>query len=111
MASDGWKWATDTDSENYKKLIAVLKFVGKDIHYYSTIAADTAEADKIQKTYVIMTGEPANYDSKADFLNAHPEYEETSSWKKVNIVFTNSLESNTGKMKKAREKNIEIRTY
>lgn len=111
MASDGWKWATDTDSENYKKLIAVLKFIGKDIHYYSTIAADTAEADKTQKTYIIMTGEPANYDSKADFLNAHPEYEETSSWKKVNIVFTNSLESNTGKMKKAREKNIEIRTY
>lgn len=111
MATEGWKWATDTESDNYKKLTAVLKFVGKDIHYYSTIAAETAEAEKIQKTYVILTGEPANYDSKADFLNAHPEYEETSSWKKVNIVFTNSMESNTGKMKKAREKNIEIRTY
>ena len=31
--------------------------------------------------------------------------------KEVKIVFTNDLESNTGKMKKAREKGIEIRVY
>jgi hypothetical protein len=35
----------------------------------------------------------------------------TGSWKEVKIVFTNSLDSNTGKMKKAREKGIEIRVY
>lgn len=35
----------------------------------------------------------------------------TGSWKEVKIVFTNSLESNTGKMKKAKEKNIEIKLY
>ena len=35
----------------------------------------------------------------------------TNSSKEVKIVFTNDLESNTGKMKKAREKGIEIRVY
>ena len=53
----------------------------------------------------------AYYLSKGDFLNKHPEYRMTGSWKEVQIVFTNSLDSNTGKMKKAREKGIEIRLY
>ena len=66
------------------------------------------ENDKIP---VILTGEPNNYSSKAEFLKCHPEYRMTGSWKEVKIVFTNSLESNTGKMKKAREKNIEIKLY
>ena len=63
------------------------------------------------KISVILTSEPNNYSSKAEFLKCHPEYRMTGSWKEVKIVFTNSLESNTGKMKKAREKNIEIKLY
>jgi hypothetical protein len=35
----------------------------------------------------------------------------TGSWKEVKIVFTNSMDSKTGKMKKAIEKGIEIRLY
>ena len=58
-----------------------------------------------------MTGEPNNYSTKQEFLDCHPEYRNTTSWKEVQIVFTNSLDSNTGKMKKAREKNIEIKLY
>ena len=58
-----------------------------------------------------MTGEPNDYSTKAEFLKCHPEYRNTGSWKEVKIVFTNSLDSNTGKMKKAREKGIEIRLY
>ena len=54
---------------------------------------------------------PERFERQVAYLKAHPEYEETTSWKKVQIVFTNSLNSNTGKMKKAREKNIEIRVY
>lgn len=113
MATLGWYWATDKTCDKYHKLMWVLKCVGKDIQYYSTIAAQKAEADKHAgtKTLIIMTGEPNDYPTKADFLKAHPEYEETTSWKKVQIVFTNSLDSNTGKMKKAREKNIEIKVY
>ena len=95
------------------KLVAILNMLGKDIQYYSTIAEQTALAEQQQgkKTYIIMTGEPNNYDTKQDFLNAHPEYENTTSWTKCQLVFTNSLESNTGKMKKAREKGITIKLY
>lgn len=113
MAQDGWSWAIDDRSDEYMKLKAIMKMLGKDIEYFSTIAEQTAkaEASKGTKTLIIMTGEPNDYPTKADFLKAHPEYEETTSWKKVQIVFTNSLDSNTGKMKKAREKNIEIKVY
>ena len=113
MAQDGWSWAIDDSSDEYMKLKAIMKMLGKDIEYFSTIADQTAkaEASKGTKTLIIMTGEPNDYPTKADFLKAHPEYEETTSWKKVQIVFTNSLDSNTGKMKKAREKNIEIKVY
>ena len=58
-----------------------------------------------------MTGEPTTCSTKTEFLRLHPEYRNTTSWKEVQIVFTNSLDSNTGKMKKAREKNIEIKLY
>ena len=60
---------------------------------------------------VILTGEPNNYRTKQEFLNCHPEYRNTTSWKEVQIVFTNSFDSNTGKMKKAREKGIKIELY
>ena len=113
MAQDGWSWAIDDSSDEYMKLKTIMKMLGKDIEYFSTIAEQTAkaEASKRTKTLIIMTGEPNDYPTKADFLKAHPEYEETTSWKKVQIVFTNSLDSNTVKMKKAREKNIEIKVY
>ena len=71
------------------------------------------EAQKVKEDQipVILTGEPNNYSSKGEFLKYNPQYRMTGSWKEVKIVFTNSLESNTGKMKKAREKGIEIRVY
>ena len=57
-----------------------------------------------------------NHSEKANIitgihLKAHPEYRETGSWKEVKILFTNSLESNSGKMKKAKDKGIEIKLY
>lgn len=110
MAKEGWEWAMDESSIKYNKLMFVLKCIGKDIQYYKTIMAQNTVIGK-KKTYIIMTGEPNNYPTKADFLRLHPEYEETTSWKKVEIVFTNSMDSNTGKMKKAKEKNIRIEIY
>ena len=110
MAKEGWEWAMDESSIKYNKLMFVLKCIGKDIQYYKTIMAQNTVIGK-KKTYIIMTGEPNNYPTKADFLRLHPEYEETTSWKKVEIVFTNSMDSNTGKMKKAKEKNIRIELY
>jgi len=66
---------------------------------------------KAEQIPIIMTGEPNDYQSKSDFLKQHPEYRNTTSWKEVKILFTNSLDSNSGKMKKAREKGIEIMLY
>ena len=69
------------------------------------------QEEKTEKIPIIMTGEPQTCSTKKEFLKLHPEYIETGSWKEVKIVFTNDLKSNTGKMKKARDKGIEIRLY
>ena len=60
-----------------------------------------------------MTGSPKEYGyaTKKDFLNAHPEYVETTSWSDCKILFTDDLASNSGKMKKAQKAGIEIREY
>ena len=110
MASEGYQWATNKESDNYKKLVELLKKLGKEIDDFKQHAVETknADADKIP---VILTGEPNNYKSKGEFIQHNPQYRVTGSWKEVKIVFTNDLESNTGKMKKAREKGIEIRVY
>lgn len=110
MATEGYLWSFDDTSNKYKKLIDVLRYIGVDLEFYKTLATQSKQTNT-ERIPIIMTGEPNNYNTKGDFLDTHPEYEETTSWKKVKIVFTNSLDSNTGKMKKAREKNIEIRVY
>ena len=93
-----------------KKLVDLLAKFGKTIDDYKEHAI--AESNKSSEQIpVILTGNPNNYKSKGEFMQHHPEYRLTGSWKEVKIVFTNDLDSNTGKMKKAREKNIEIRLY
>lgn len=110
MNHAAYEWAMDKNSENYKKLQKVLTNISKTIDDFknTTIEDNSKAKDQIP---IIMTGEPNNYKSKGEFLSCHPEYRNTGSWKEVKIVFTNSMDSNTGKMKKAREKNIEIRLY
>ena len=109
-ASEGYAWALDKDSDNMKKLIDLLAKFGKTIDDYKEHAI--AESNKSSEQIpVILTGNPNNYKSKGEFMQHHPEYRLTGSWKEVKIVFTNNLESNTGKMKKARANNIEIRLY
>ncbi|MBO6271199.1 hypothetical protein J6O48_00305 [bacterium] len=60
-----------------------------------------------------MTGSPKpfGYNTKKDFLNAHPEYIETTSWTDCKILFTDDLSSTSGKMKKAAKAGIPIKTY
>lgn len=107
MPSEGYKWAFDK-TENFEKLISILTSLNKSLEDFIDVNYEEKEDTRIP---VILTGEPNDYTSKAHFLNCHPEYRMTGSWKEVQIVFTNSLTSNTGKMKKAREKNIEIKLY
>jgi hypothetical protein len=110
LAEKSWKWAMDESSEEMQRLNKILESCGKNMDMFRQELAykDTITGEQIP---VILTGEPNNYSTKDAFLRDHPEYRLTTSWKEVKIVFTNSMDSNTGKMKKAREKNIEIRLY
>ena len=105
-----YEWVFDTNSKEYKKVFGIINTIGFDIERYK-ILKEEAKSLQGEQIPIIMTGEPNDYLSKGDFLNHHPEYRNTGSWKEVKIVFTNSLDSNTGKMKKAKEKGIEIRLY
>jgi len=110
LASEGYSWVFDKNSEQYRELTALLDSMGKTIDDFKVIH-ETIQNTSSNQIPIIMTGEPNNYSTKAEFLKCHPEYRNTGSWKEVQIVFTNSLESNTGKMKKAREKGIRIELY
>jgi len=110
LASQGYEWVTKDYSDEKNDIYNILSFLGKSVDDFKIqhIEATKTASNQIP---VILTGEPNNYKSKGEFLKCHPEYRNTGSWKEVQIVFTNSLESNTGKMKKAREKNIRIELY
>lgn len=112
LNKDAYSWVFNNESEEFKLLESVMNYIGKDITYYKSLnTINNINENNQNKIFVILTGEPNNYLTKNDFLKHHPEYEVTSSWKKVQIVFTNDLNSNTGKMKQARAKGIEIRVY
>ena len=110
LATEGYSWVFDTNSEQYKDILEILNYLGKSFDDFKVIHEEATKVTSNQIP-IIMTGEPNDYKSKGEFLSCHPEYRNTGSWKEVKIVFTNSMESNTGKMKKAREKGIEIRLY
>lgn len=110
LATEGYSWIYDKESEQYKELNIILEYLAKDFEDFRVKHVEKKKETSNQIP-IIMTGEPNNYATKQEFLNCHPEYRNTTSWKEVQIVFTNSLNSNTGKMKKAREKNIKIELY
>lgn len=108
MAREGYEWAMNENSEQYIEMIELLNKLGRNLDDFKDVSIINNDDEKIP---VILTGEPNNYHSKGEFINHHPEYRITGSWREVKIVFTNDLNSNTGKMRKAREKGIEIRVY
>lgn len=105
-----YEWIFNKQSNEYIQVMNIINAIGFDLDEYR-IQVEEAKSIKGEQIPVILTGEPNDYLSKGDFLNKHPEYRMTGSWKEVQIVFTNSLDSTTGKMKKAKEKGIEIRLY
>ena len=110
LATEGYDWVYDNNSTQYKEINTILNHLGKTIDDFKIRQFEKNEATSNQIP-VILTGEPNNYKSKGEFLKLNPQYRNTGSWKEVQIVFTNSLDSNTGKMKKAREKGIRIELY
>jgi hypothetical protein len=110
MASVAYYWIEDKTSDEYKLLIEILNHLGKTFDDFKKTNV-IESADNTPKIPIILTGEPNNYSSKGEFLKYHPEYEVTGSWKKCQIVFTNSIESTTGKMKNAKQLGVDIRLY
>lgn len=110
IPSIAFEWCLDENSNEFQYMINILNHLGRTFDDFKTRTIEQVKEDN-EKIPVILTGEPNNYSSKGEFLKYNPQYRMTGSWKEVKIVFTNSLESNTGKMKKAREKGIEIRVY
>ena len=110
LAEKAYKWVFDNFSEERIRILDIL--IGLNMNYDDFKKKLDKEVEKSSNQIpVILTGEPNNYASKGEFLKCNPQYRLTGSWKEVKIVFTNSFDSNTGKMKKAREKNIEIQLY
>ena len=110
LAEKAWSWCKDEKSEQRQTLNNILEHCGKTLDIFKQ-ELEYINETKREQIPVILTGEPNDYPTKEAFLREHPEYRMTGSWKEVKIVFTNSMDSNTGKMKKAREKGIEIRLY
>lgn len=112
LAKEGYEWVLK-GNENYPERVILdnlLNKLGRTFEDFKIQYKEIKE-EKSEQIPIIMTGEPNDYKSKGEFLKCHPEYRNTGSWKEVKIVFTNSMDSNTGKMKKAKEKGIEIRLY
>ena len=110
LATEGYAWALQKTSSQMNQINEILNSLGRTIDDFKTIHEEQKKVSSDQIP-VILTGEPNNYRSKGEFLKLNPQYRNTGSWKEVQIVFTNSLDSNTGKMKKAREKGIKIELY
>ena len=110
LANEGYSWVYDKNSEQFNELNTILNYLGKSIEDFKERHNEKKKivSDQIP---VILTGEPNNYKSKGEFLKLNPQYRNTGSWKECQIVFTNSLDSNTGKMKNARAKGIRIELY
>lgn len=114
MSEKAYSWCLDPNSEKSIYLKRILEFHHKSIKSFAKKAQEKRieERRENKKTIpVILTGEPLNYDSKQDFLDKNPQYFVTGAWKKVKMVFTNSMESNTAKMHKARKLGIPIYLY
>ena len=112
MASEAYGWCFDDNSKQMIQLNEIFDKLGFSLEFFKqkqqSIATASNDEDKIP---VILTGEPNNYSTKAEFIKCNPQYRVTTKWKECKIVFTNSLDSNTGKMKQAKAKGIEIKVY
>lgn len=86
----------------------------KDVKYFMAhLGVKPLQEEKSDKIYVILTGSPklAGYNTKEEFLAEHPQFAETTKFDKCQILITDSLESTSSKMEKAKKKNIPIKTY
>lgn len=86
----------------------------EDVKYFMEhLDVKPLQEEKSDKIYVILTGSPKNcsYNTKGEFLAKHPQFAETTKFDECQMLITDSLESTSSKMEKAKKKNIPIKTY
>jgi NAD-dependent DNA ligase len=105
LPRESYAWALDPNSRQLYMVTKAMEDLDVEL-----MEDDSNSVDKIP---IIMTGSPSNfgYATKAKFLQAHPEYVETTDWKSCKILFTDDLSSNSGKMQRAKKQGVEIKTY
>ena len=111
MASESYEWCFEENSKQMIQLNEILDKLGFSLEFFKDKQQEIANSSNDDKIPVILTGEPNNYSTKSEFIKCNPQYRVTTKWKECKIVFTNSLDSNTGKMKQAKAKGIEIKIY
>ena len=90
------------------------QYFKEDVKYFMEhLSIKPLQEEKSDKMYVILTGSPkeCGYTTKGEFLAKHPEFMETTKWDQCQYLITDSLDSTSSKMDKAKKKNIPIRTY
>jgi NAD-dependent DNA ligase len=97
------EWVLSEDSKEFRMLRRLLHSIGKKLKYF--------HLEESNQILCILTGSPKQYKTKAEFLNAHKEYKETSSFKEAKVVFTGDLNSTSSKMMKAKKLGITIKEY
>lgn len=110
MPEKAYSWVKDQLSPKYIRVMEIASNLGLLDDSKGSLADSNDTEVKIP---VILTGDTKRtiYATKKEWLAAHPQYVETTSWSECKILFTNDLDSNSSKMAKARKKNIEIREY
>lgn len=99
------------DKKRIISVVAYLKACGVDV-----ILADANKGETGNEIVTfVMTGSPkgsTDYATKGEFKKSLPEnFVETKSMSKCNLLITDDLVSNTSKMKEAKKRSVEIRTY
>ena len=111
LPAESYQWALNSSSRQYYMVIKAIEMLDMSLEDFQS--QETKDDFEGKKQKIIMTGSPEEfgYKTKAVFLQQHPELEETGSWKEIDILVTDDLESNSGKMQKARKLGIPIKTY
>ena len=111
LPAESYQWALNSSSRQYYMVIKAIEMLDMSLEDFQS--QETKDDFEGEKQKIIMTGSPEEfgYKTKAVFLQQHPELEETGSWKEIDILVTDDLESNSGKMQKARKLGIPIKTY
>ena len=81
--------------------------------YMEFLGLEKLVEESSDKIPVILTGSPkeCGYNTKADFLAKHPQFVETTKFDEAKYLISDSLDSTSSKMEKAKKKGIPIKTY